>query len=378
MKLWLGSTLLLFCFCLNAHARISRLKPNQMRIDVGGGAIENYSNIPLVSVTICQPGTDNCQTVNRIELDTGSVGLRLFSSLTKKLNLPAIKGPANQNIFECTSYGGGDSYWGPIRRADVKLGQEVASNVRIQTWQNVPNGVSCPIMAAQPEAGQINGILGVSFAHDDCADVGTDKNCGENAAFHYYKCIGSRCSPLNNATSLAVSNPVLGLPHDNNGYVIDFPAVPAPRNSIVGTIAFGLNSRKDNELGPAAAHELPVPANGWFHLKYHGQIYPSRFDTGADTYDFPAKFGLPMCDYLCPDQPTTIHLSVLTGDKINPFNIEITSPEEILNDSNVQVVPDMANLLLGSPFLMGMPFFYGKRVFFGLDRGANSPGFVAF
>src|ERR1700686_1097756 len=41
----------------------------------------NYINEPCVSVTICSPSGANCQTINNILLDTGSYGLRVFSSV---------------------------------------------------------------------------------------------------------------------------------------------------------------------------------------------------------------------------------------------------------------------------------------------------------
>src|SRR4051794_14396704 len=48
---------------------------NTMPVTVGCG----YQNEPCVSVTICEPGTSNCQTIPNVLLDTGSYGLRLFS-----------------------------------------------------------------------------------------------------------------------------------------------------------------------------------------------------------------------------------------------------------------------------------------------------------
>jgi hypothetical protein len=47
-------------------------------IQIGG----NYTtfNTPYVSVTVCLNGTDTCQTIPQIRLDTASTGLRLKSS----------------------------------------------------------------------------------------------------------------------------------------------------------------------------------------------------------------------------------------------------------------------------------------------------------
>src|SRR5512140_1262077 len=54
--------------------------PNVVPISVTGtGCGANaYLNEPCVSVTICVPGTSQCQTVPNVLLDTGSTGLRVF------------------------------------------------------------------------------------------------------------------------------------------------------------------------------------------------------------------------------------------------------------------------------------------------------------
>src|SRR5690349_7810029 len=44
-------------------------------------------NAPCVSVRICQPGTINCVTVDNMLLDTGDVGVRVFSSFVSSLHL---------------------------------------------------------------------------------------------------------------------------------------------------------------------------------------------------------------------------------------------------------------------------------------------------
>ena len=38
-----------------------------------------YVNEPCVEVTVCEPGTSTCATVDNVLLDTGSYGLRLFA-----------------------------------------------------------------------------------------------------------------------------------------------------------------------------------------------------------------------------------------------------------------------------------------------------------
>ena len=46
-------------------------------LNVGADAY-TATNVPYVTVTVCAPGsTTNCQTIDHVLLDTGSVGLRL-------------------------------------------------------------------------------------------------------------------------------------------------------------------------------------------------------------------------------------------------------------------------------------------------------------
>lgn len=37
-------------------------------------------NMPTTSVTVCVPGTSNCATVDNVQVDTGSQGLRILAS----------------------------------------------------------------------------------------------------------------------------------------------------------------------------------------------------------------------------------------------------------------------------------------------------------
>src|SRR5581483_9230831 len=53
---------------------------NTQQIVVNAGPAGNYFNGAFTSVTICAPGTSNCQTVDGVLVDTGSSGLRVLSS----------------------------------------------------------------------------------------------------------------------------------------------------------------------------------------------------------------------------------------------------------------------------------------------------------
>src|SRR5512144_1296331 len=80
-----------------------------------------YVNKPCVSVTVCSPNsTTACQTINDILLDTGSSGLRLFKQALSVALTQVTNGTGL--LAECAHFADGSSDWGPVQRADVRLG----------------------------------------------------------------------------------------------------------------------------------------------------------------------------------------------------------------------------------------------------------------
>ncbi|MBI1861778.1 MAG: DUF3443 family protein [Deltaproteobacteria bacterium] len=107
---------------------------NVMSVTVNGSncpqeAGVQYPNEICAAVTLCEPGTSTCQTIDGILVDTGSYGLRVFKSL---ITISLInETSAGATIADCVRYGDGSSQWGPVAVADVKLGGLVASSVPI-------------------------------------------------------------------------------------------------------------------------------------------------------------------------------------------------------------------------------------------------------
>src|SRR5512133_1888643 len=56
------------------RAQSARESGNVLPITVGRA---NKVNLPMASVTVCIPGTSECQTIDNVLVDTGSVGLRI-------------------------------------------------------------------------------------------------------------------------------------------------------------------------------------------------------------------------------------------------------------------------------------------------------------
>src|SRR5579871_3121390 len=157
--------------------------PNELPIMVSAGTGSGPSyNRPYVTVTICVPGTSNCQTIDNVVVDTGSTGLRLFSSVvTLPLSPQQATLGATYSCFDfVTNYS-----WGPVVTADIQLSSELASGASIQLMGdttfaapgNCSNGL--PVFSSPQQAG-FNGILGV-WGLADCSS-----SCSTGTLTYYW------------------------------------------------------------------------------------------------------------------------------------------------------------------------------------------------
>jgi hypothetical protein len=103
-----------------------------------------------------------------------------------------------------------------------------------------------------------------------------------------------------------LQNPVALFPTDNNGVLIQLPAVAAGGAvTVAGTMIFGIGTQSDNALG--AARVLTVDANGNLSTSYGSQSYGGSYiDSGSNGNFFldTRTTGLPLCtvspDFYCP------------------------------------------------------------------------------
>src|SRR5437660_12401515 len=72
---------------------------NVLPLVVNAGPTNNALNEAFASVTVCVPGTSNCQTIGGIVVDTGSVGLRVLASALT-LPLPQQTGSGGAPVVE--------------------------------------------------------------------------------------------------------------------------------------------------------------------------------------------------------------------------------------------------------------------------------------
>ncbi len=127
-------------------------------------------NRMVVSVTVCEPGTDRCATIDDVMVDTGSTGLRLEASAVPAwLSLPPVLGPGSRSLAECLRFVH-DTAWGPLVRADVRLGGLTARQLPLQIIDDAdgPQPAACPRSDVRPTS---NGTLGIGQHLFDCPDA---------------------------------------------------------------------------------------------------------------------------------------------------------------------------------------------------------------
>ncbi|RYZ87182.1 MAG: DUF3443 family protein [Proteobacteria bacterium] len=350
-------------------------EPNVMKITLGCG----YVNEPCVSVTICQPGTTTCQTIPNILLDTGSYGLRLFSSaVTLNLNPRSIAGGT---LTECVSYADGTSQWGPVKVADVMLGQRKASAIGIHVidsaFGTIPSDCTNPESSAS--AAGYNGILGVGLFTEDC---GTGCANGANNRI-YFSCSGPTCSPTTVPIAQQVSNPVSFLPVDNNGVALQFAAVPSSGvTAHTGWLVLGIGTQANNV--PSGVVTFPADSSGNFQTTLNGKKYSSSFiDSGSNGLFFPGSGVVATCSttggangFFCPASLTTLS-AVQSGKSGSPsvnVSFQIANAEQALAVSNPNIVFNNLGGSFSDGFDWGLPFYLGRTIFSGIDGKASSLG----
>ena len=366
-----------------------------------GGTI----NIPYISVTLGQPGTSTCTTINDVLVDTGSSGLRMMASALQAAGLTqadlADPNNAGNTLAECVPFADGYT-WGPLMSADVKIGGEVAPGVSVNIIDDngsfapaVPNNDHCATHGATSlnsvTAFAANGVLGVGVLDQDCGS-----SCAECASAVggcnadndiYYSCNTSNtCGFTPLAPTLQVRNPVALFAVDNNGVIVTLPAIPAAGQvGASGSLTFGIGTQANNALSSAAV-VLTTDGAGNFTTTYNSQTLSSSFiDSGSNALYFPngttPETMITVCpdtqsdpnasDFYCPASPVS-ETAINRGQNgtMSTVPFEITNVNSL--NANFYATPTIGGpatpaAMLGSSFDWGLPFFYGKSVYVAID-----------
>jgi hypothetical protein len=360
-------------------------------VTVGQG-IEGVVNIPTVSVTICAPGTTTCQTIDNVQVDTESFGLRLVGTAASTVLGSLPQQSANgAPVAECTQFADGFT-WGTVRVADVKIGGEAASAVPIQIIGDLPSSsapAGCASGTDESTVAQLgaNGILGIGVAPTDCG-----ASCATNvAASNYYACpSGGSCTATTLPIAQQVTNPVTKFAGDNNGVILTMPAVgDSGAASVSGTLTFGIGTQSNNTF--AATQKFATNASGDVNGTFNGASTIAFFDSGSNAYFFDDP-SITRCTgqaaaFFCPPSPTsrTITVANFNGSVSGApgglaIGMNVANGNTLFANGNF-AFNNLAGSLGQTTFVdLGMPFFYGRSVYYGYDQtavGGPSP-YVAF
>ncbi len=338
-------------------------------------------NTPFVSVTLCEPGTANCQSIDHVLVDSGSSGLRIISSKLT-LSLPAARDSGGNAIAECGQFADGSTF-GAVRTADVKIAGEQASSLPVHVIGDpaMPT-IPADCLATGPPQNSVqsfgaNGVLGVAVFREDCGGA-----CASAVVpATYYSCPASGCVPVAMPLAGQVQNPVAKFQANNNGVaIVLLPVDPAGAALVAGALVFGIGTQTNN--APGRANVLPLDPNfGTLTTRYNGQTLRNSFvDSGSNGLFF-ADSSLPECTgnlapgFYCPltSQNYSAMLQGTNGTAVN-VSFNVANANALLNGNATFIA--FGNLAgtnpLASSFDWGLPFFYGRTVFFAIE-GRSTP-----
>jgi hypothetical protein len=358
---------------------------NVQPLNVDAGPAGNYVNGAFTSVTVCIPGTSNCQTIPGVLVDTGSSGLRVLSSALT-LTLPQQKDANNNAIAECNQFQDGFT-WGPVQSADVQIAGEQASDIPIQVIgsNNFPVPTACTNTGLASEetlqALGANGILGVGTFRQDCGGACAITGTGNPGL--YFRCPSSSCVPTTEGLANQVQNPVWMFSSDNNGVLIQLPSVAAGGGAspFSGSLIFGIGTQSNNSLGNATVFALN--SQGEFSTIFSNRTVTGFIDSGSNGLYFldSASTGLPTCtgsknasSFYCP--ATTQHLSATnrgTNGASNQVSFAVSNANTLFLTPGAVAFSDLAGPNPGF-FDFGLPFFYGRNVFTAIEGQNTSAG----
>lgn len=354
-----------------------------MTVDSGPAGV-NAVNTAYISVKVCVPGTSTCKTIDHIEVDTGSIGLRIMSSVLT--TAPAITLPAETDgtnpLAECLQFADGTS-WGSLAMADIQLpvSGETAANVNVQVigdplYPTVPTDCT-GIPENTVAAFGANGILGVGPFIQDC---GSACVAAVTPLTVYYSCPSpSTCAAANASLLEQVPNPVTLFGTDHNGVIVELPAVgSAGSTTTSGSLVFGIGTRTNNGLG--AATVLPEdPSTGWISGTYKSTVYTNSYLDSGSNGNFFTDSSLTPCtsnpNFYCPAS-TMSETATLRGANGATLaaDFSVANADTLFSITSYTAFSNLGGTNSNAMgFDLGLPFFYGHNVFTAIEN-AGTPG----
>jgi hypothetical protein len=368
----------------------------EVSVDIGLPNI-SYLNGLFLTVTICVPGTSQCQTVDHVLVDTGSTGLRVLKSVLT-LSLPAWTDDSGVALAECFQFVSGYT-WGPLRSADLKIAGEQANGLAMQVIEEstypVPSGCTGTDNSTAKTL-RANGIIGISALLQDCGSycAATPGRTSANPGM-YYACSSAKkggCVVAAVPTAKQLVNPVSVFSQDNNGTIIELPTISADgAPSVTGALVFGIGTRDNNGLGQATA--LQLDSFGELLTKYptSGKTSSAFIDSGSNALFFATSGSTrittcakPNSGFYCPSSTQNLSATIQDAGGLATVTVNFSIANALTLFSHVDDVA-YDNLggtsAVGGAFDWGLPFYFGRNVFTAVEGQSTPAGagpFVAF
>jgi Protein of unknown function (DUF3443) len=363
-----------------------------LTVDSGPAGAGPQANRLYTDVTLCQPGTSNCQTIHHVLVDTGSTGLRLIASqVSSALHLQATTSPAT---VACQQFLDGSFAWGPVVSADVKLGGKTIPGLPLQMVGDAAyqaTASTCAMGTAITSVVDVGlnpglgatGILGVGTSKEDCG-----AGCAGNPNNGYYFTCAGGCTGKALPRNQQLQNPVYVLSADNNGVVVVLPGLASgvlSAPSLTGSMVFGIGTQANNTTTGASAMRLSTSTFSGYvvnttvtRASYTATMANSFLDTGSNGLYFgTASVTLPVCstapDFYCSTTGTTFFSATVSGSagSARTFSFAVdpaVGGTNALFTSGDPVLPTLSGPSGDtSQFIWGLPFFYGRTVFIGFE-----------
>lgn len=367
---------------------------NAMPVTVDLGPNGDSVNRLYASVTLCEPGNaNNCQTIEQVVVDTGSTGLRLLASaLRPDLNLGRLQGSQGRPLLNCIQFVDNTHAWGPVATADIRLGGKTAAGVAVQLMGDTATAALSEACAAGESLNTVaslggNGVLGLGLRPQDCG-AGCVTASGNG---YYFSCTSAACTSVRGSTASLqqqLSNPAALFASDNNGLLLDLPAVAAPGVAgLSGALVFGIGTQANNQM--LSATLLSTSTNGYLTTVLpNRRLNRSFLDTGSNALFFDSSTlakcaGTGRLRFYCPEAAANFPAQLLgQNGSSKSLDFVVDNAQGLFASPLKAALPTLAGTLGdASSFDWGLPFFYGRRVFMAFEGRATPLGngpFYAF
>jgi len=373
--------------------------PNVETLVVNGGPVQNLNTAFINGVTICvhgQVGAANCVSVDGIEVDTGSSGLRVLSEAIGNLPLGIVTTNGGMTLAECVPFADGVSF-GPVAVADITFHDsgKTLSGINVQVIGdpayvgnndiNVPTSCSSlgPKIEDTVSAFGANGILGVGPFLQDCGSL-CENEPANNITGAYYTCpTAATCVDASATLAQQVANPVSLFTSDNNGVIVELPSVGnAGMASVTGALVFGIGTGHQNNM-TGSETVLFEDGSGFITANYKGTVFPQGYIDSGSNINFIDDGTITVCpddaSYYCPASPLNLSamLTGVGGTSVTANFTVVNADPFIQLPLSLFAVPVLAGPSLDpqhQSFDLGLPYFYGRNVFQAIENQSTPAG----